>query len=150
SSGKPTPKTIKEQYEDDLKNAPLQDFNGTWGKLKYFLTGGNVDGFHYNIEGKATSYAPITGTVPLFGGPLGKGDKAIKLGQYLFNPKSFHVVKKSVLVLAKPNKFSHIVGSNPDLIFKGGKIWLTGTKTGGYYGKNYETGMTIADFLKLF
>jgi hypothetical protein len=86
----------------------------------------------------------------LIGGPLRKGEQVIKLGAYLFNPKAFHSVKKVVLAVAKPEKFSHIVGSNPDLMIKGGKIWLTGTKQGGYFGKNYETGMTIFDFLNLF
>jgi len=33
---------------------------------------------------------------------------------------------------------------------KGNKIWLAGTKNGGYYGKSDNTGMTIFEFLKLF
>ena len=107
---------------------------------KYIDDGGNVIGI-----------APITGTPPSFiGGPLRKGQSALKVGKYLFNPTAFHSVKEGVLAFANPKNFSHIVGSNPDLMFKGGKIWLTGTKTGGYFGKSYETGMTIADFLKLF
>ncbi len=134
-----------------LDGAPSQDFGGFWGGVKYFWTGGNIDGYHYNMDGKATGLAPIMGMPPSFiGGPLRKGEQALKLGKYLFNPSAFHAVKKGVLSFANPKSFSHIVGTNPDLMFKGGKIWLTGTKTGGYFGKSYETGMTIADFLKLF
>jgi hypothetical protein len=131
--------------------APEQDFRGFWGGVKYFWTGGNIDGYHYNINGKATGFAPIMGMPRSFiGGPLRKGEQAVKLGKYLFNPSAFHAVKKGVLSFANPKNFAHIVGRNPNLMFKGGKIWLTGTKTGGYFGKTYETGMTIADFLKLF
>jgi hypothetical protein len=128
-----------------------QDFSGLWGGLKYFWTGGNIDGYHYNLDGQATGLAPMMGMPPSFiGGPLSKGEQALKLGKYLFNPTAFHGIKKGVLSFSNPKTFSHIVGTNPDLMFNGGKIWLTGTKTGGYYGKSYETGMTIADFLKLF
>ncbi len=42
------------------------------------------------------------------------------------------------------------IGKNPDLMFKGGKVFLTGAKNSSFYGKSYETGMTIFDFLKLF
>jgi RHS repeat-associated protein len=134
-----------------LDGAPSQDFSGFWGGMKYFWTGGNIDGYHYNIDGIATSFSPNMGMPPSFiGGPLRKGEQALKLGKYLFNPTALHAVKKGFLSLVNPKNFSHIVGTNPDLMFKGGKIWLTGTKLGGYYGKSYETGMTIADFLKLF
>jgi len=136
---------------DYLSFAPEQDLSGFGGALKYFWTGGNIDGYHYNSRGNAVGLAPITGMPPSFiGGPLRKGQSAIKLGKYLFNPTAFHGVKKSVLMFANPKSFSHVVGTNPDLLFKGGKIWLTGTKTGGYYRKSYETGMKIADFLSLF
>ena len=131
--------------------APKQDFTGFWGVLKYFLTGGNIDGYQYDMDGDPTGYAPIMGMPPsIFGGPLRKGQAAIKLGKYLFNPSAFHGVKDGVLAYVNPKNYSHIVGTNPDLMFKGGKIWLTGTKIGGYFGKSYPTEMTIADFLKLF
>lgn len=109
------------------------------------------NGKYIDDDGNVIGTAPITGMPPSFiGGPLRKGQSALKVGKYFFNPTAFHSVKEGVLAFANPKNFSHIVGSNPDLMFKGGKIWLTGTKTGGYFGKSYETGMTIADFLKLF
>ncbi|MDP2237042.1 MAG: RHS repeat-associated core domain-containing protein [Bacteroidales bacterium] len=128
-----------------------QDFSGFWGAMNYFLTGGNIDGYHYNMNGIVTGFAPTMGAPPSFiGGQLRKGEQALKLGKYLFNPTALHGVKKGVLSFANPKNFSHIVGTNPDLMFKGGKIWLTGTKNSGHFGKSYETGMTITEFLKLF
>lgn len=44
--------------------APKQDFSGFLGKLKYFLTGGYIDGFAYNMKGEVTGIAPITGMAP--------------------------------------------------------------------------------------
>ena len=133
------------------ESAPVQDYSGFWGTLSYIWNGGNVDGVQYNWDGEPIGITPIMGVAPDFiGGPLRKGEQALKLGKYLFNPSAFHNIKKVVIAFANPKSFSHIVGSNPDLLFKGGKIWLTGTKTGGYFGKSYETGMTISEFLKLF
>jgi len=126
-------------------------FDGFWGGLYYLWSGGNENGGRYNWEGDFVGVPPIIGVPPdVIGGPLRKGKAAIKLGNYLFNPTAFHSVKKGVLTFVNPKNFAHIVGTNPDLMFKGGKIWLTGTKTGGYFGKSYETGMKIADFLSLF
>ena len=51
--------------ESLFSGAPEQDFSGFWGGVRYFWTGGNVDGYHYNIDGKATGFAPIMGTPPI-------------------------------------------------------------------------------------
>jgi RHS repeat-associated protein len=128
-----------------------KDFSGFLGKIHFFWTGGNIDGYRYSIDGNAIGYSPIIGEPPGFiGGPLRKGQSAIKLGKYLFNPTAFHIIKQEVLIIAKPQNFTKIVGSNPDFMFKGGTIWLTGTKNGGYFGKSYDTGMKILDFIELF
>lgn len=132
-------------------NVPNQDFSGFWGKAKYFWNGGNIDGIRYNVDGQATSIAPTAGMPPsIIGGPLRKGQEIIKVGKYFFNPTSFHSVKEGVLAFANPKNFQHIVGSNPDIMFKGGKVFLTGAKNSGYFGKSYPTEMTIAQFLNLF
>lgn len=136
---------------DDFSDVPPKDFSGFWGKVYYFLGGNTDDQYQYDINGRAIGYAPVTGMPPsLIGGPLRKGQEAIKLGKYLFNPNAFHYVKQAVLATVNPKKFSHIVGKNPDIVFKNGRVWLTGTKTGGYFGKSYETELTIIDFIKLF
>jgi len=144
----------KEKINTNVKTTqtpPKQDFNGVLGIIKYIWTGGNINGYSYNMEGEVTGVAPYTGMPPsIMGGPLNKGEKAIKLGKYLFNPKVLHSVKQIVLKTANPSKFAKIVGHNPDIMFKGGKIWLTGAKNSPFYGKSYETTMTIIDFLKLF
>ena len=141
----------KEKINTNVKTTqipPKQDFKGIWGIIKYIWTGGNINGYSYNMEGEVTGIAPYTGMPPsIMGGPLNKGEKAIK---YLFNPKVLHSVKQIVLKTANPSKFAKIVGHNPDIMFKGGKIWLTGAKNSPFYGKSYETTMTIIDFLKLF
>ncbi|MBW8331044.1 MAG: hypothetical protein K0M40_03405 [Prolixibacteraceae bacterium] len=93
---------------------------------------------------------PITGMPSFIGGPLRKGQAALKVGKYLFNPSALHSVKKGVLAFTKPQNFAHIVGDNPDILFKGGKVFLTGAKTSSFYGKSYETSLSIIDFLKLF
>jgi hypothetical protein len=131
-------------------SAPKKDFNGFWGKLEYFLTGGNIGKFHYNIDGKVTGFAPIGGSPDFIGGPLKKGDKAIKLGKYLLNPKAYHAIKKTFLLKIGLTNFAHIVGKNPDISFKGLKIILVGPKLSPYAGKTYETGLNIIDFIKLF
>lgn len=124
-----------ESFGERLRNLPLAIWNGD-----VFPKDPNL--IKVSIDSNPASW--------LIGGVLGKGQKAIKLGKYLFNPRAFHSVKQSVLSLTNPKNFSHIVGSNPDLMLKGGEIWLTGTKTGGFYGKSYRTGMTMAEFLDLF
>lgn len=139
------------RFNPNCEFSKKQDFSGFWGTVGFIWNGGNVDGVKYNWDGEPIGISPIMGEAPDFiGGPLRKGEQALKLGKYLFNPSAFHNIKKVVIAFANPKTFSHIVGSNPDLMFKGGKIWLTGTKTGGYFGKSYETSMTITEFLKLF
>jgi hypothetical protein len=130
-----------------LDGAPDQDFSGFWGGAKYFWTGGNVDGYHYNIDGKATGLSPIMGMPPSFiGGPLRKGQSAIKLGKYLFNPNYLHTVVKPQ-VLQGAGDFIKVVGHNPDIGLKGTQIILNGAKNGPYVGKSFETGMSILDFI---
>ncbi|WP_321286511.1 hypothetical protein [uncultured Sunxiuqinia sp.] len=63
-----------------LDGAPDQNFSGFWGGAKYFWTGGNIDGYHYNIDGKATGLAPIMGVTPTPGiGKLGTYAKLAKM-----------------------------------------------------------------------
>ena len=92
---------------------------------------------------------PITGTPPdMLGGPLAKGDKAIKLGKYLLNPKGWHAIKDGFLTQVGRTNFARIVGENPDITFKGTQIFLTGAKFSPYYGKSYGTGITIKEFTR--
>jgi hypothetical protein len=67
-----------------------QDFRGLWGGLKYVWTGGNIDGYHYNLEGKATGLAPMMGMPPDIGmGKIVKAPSTIKktivIGEDMFN-----------------------------------------------------------------
>jgi RHS repeat-associated protein len=64
---------------DFLSSAPEQDFDGFWGGLKYFWTGGNIDGYHYNWKGKADGLAPVMGVAPS-PGKTGIGLKAASKG----------------------------------------------------------------------
>jgi hypothetical protein len=129
----------------------LPPLDGFWEKTIDFLSGGrSYEGFPIGNDGRISGIPLNIGTPSFVGGPLRKGQKAISIGKHLFNPTALHSVKKGVLAFVNPKNFSHIVGDNPDLMFKGGKIWLTGTKTGGYFGKSYETGLTMSDFLRLF
>lgn len=43
-----------------------------------------------------------------------------------------------------------IVGDNPNLLFVDAAVRLTGTKTEGYFGTSYDTGMIILDILEMF
>jgi hypothetical protein len=128
-----------------LSYAPRQDFSGFWGQTNYYWTNGNIGQYHYNSSGQATGYAPVTGAPDFIGGPLRKGQSAIKIGQYLFNPTYFHrVVKANVLNSA--GNFAKVVGENPDIGVKGTQIILNGAKNGPFAGKTLETGLSILDF----
>jgi len=122
---------------------------GEWGGIfdrlyDYYFTIPQYSDFPTNVP-------MATGTIPI-GGPLRKGQQAIRLGKKIFNPDAFHEVKKGIIVTTKLQKFAHIVGKNPDLMLKEGKIFLTGAKNGPacFIGKTYDTGLTFWDFMKLF
>ena len=83
-------------------------------------------------------------------GLLAEGDKAIKLGKFLLNPKAWHAIKKDYLTHIGPANYAKFVGDNPDITFKGMQIMLTGARTSSFYGKSYPTGMSIKEFVQYF
>ena len=125
----------------------VDDFDGFWGQMKYLWTGGIIGNAWYDRHGDLQGLAPITGTPPNFiGGPLRKGQSAIKIGKYLFNPNYLHTVVKPQ-VLRRAGDFAKTVGHNPDIGVNGIQIILTGARNGPYAGKTFETGLSILDFI---
>jgi RHS repeat-associated protein len=61
-----------------IQVAEKQNFTGFWGGLRFILTGGNIGGYHYNMEGNVVGFAPITGIAPTPG--FAKGVKIIQYG----------------------------------------------------------------------
>ena len=120
--------------------APKQDFSGFWGGLKYLITGGIIDGYQYNIDGKVTGWAPITGMAPT---PGFKGGNVFIKGFGMIEKELFHLTIKPGILKSAGN-FSKIVGRNPDIVVKEGSIILRGT--GPYSGKIYQTGLKALDF----
>jgi RHS repeat-associated protein len=72
-----------------------QDFRGLWGGLKYVWTGGNIDGYHYNLEGQATGLAPMMGVAPSPGiGKVGTYAKLAKMTKgYKGAIQAHHIVE---------------------------------------------------------
>ncbi|MBV6462367.1 MAG: hypothetical protein HJHJAOHD_02516 [Flavobacteriales bacterium] len=102
-----------------------------------------------NLGNVASGLQPYTGYPPdMLGGPLRKGDKAIKLGKYLLNDRAWHSVKKTFLSRIGKGKYEKIVGNNPDIDFKGLKIVLKASKNSPYVGKTYETSFTVIEFIE--
>jgi RHS repeat-associated protein len=129
---------------------PNETSREPFGALEYFWTGGNENGIHYDRQGRPM-YRVTMGTAPeLLGGPLRRGQQAIKLGKYLFNPTAFHVVKQDFLKVVGSKQFAHVVGHNPDITFKGTQVFLIGAKNGPFFGKSFETSFSIFDFIKFF
>lgn len=55
------------------------NFNGFWGKLNYFWSGGHVDGVHYNMNGNAIGLSPSMGIAGEMIGGLGGAKAASKI-----------------------------------------------------------------------
>ena len=122
-------------------------YEGTWGFISWIWTGGIENGGRYDSDGNLIGLAPITGMPPdIIGGPMRKGQTAIKTGKYLFNPGHLHKVIKPQ-VLKSAGNFAKVVGKNPDITIKGTQIVLKGAKNGPYAGKTFETGLKITDFI---
>jgi hypothetical protein len=117
-----------------------------FGNLSYYWSGGYENGITYDRQGYPYAYASLMGAPDLIGGPLAKGDKAIKLGKNLLNPKLWHTNKEAFLTQIGRQNFSRIVGNNPNISFKGNKIILTGVRD--FKGKNYSTDFSIKEFIK--
>lgn len=107
---------------------------------------GNESGLANNIA--ANDLYACTTCPDMLGGPLRKGDKAIKLGKYLLNDRAWHSVKKTFLSRIGKGKYEKIVGNNPDIDFKGLKIVLKASKNSPYVGKTYETSFTVIEFIE--
>ena len=123
--------------------APAQDFSGFWGVTRFFWTGGNIDGFHYNMDGKATGLAPITGIAPA---PSFKGGSIFIKGFGKVDKQLFHtVIKKNIL--KSSGAFFKVVGNNPNISIEKGLIILKGT--GPYAGKVYQTSLNPLNFFGL-
>jgi hypothetical protein len=91
----------------------------------------------------------ITGMPPdgIIGGPLKNGDKAIRLGKILLNRNAWHTVKDTFLKSAGGGrgKWAHIVGTNPDIDYIGGRIVLAGRDA--FRGKTHPTEYTLDMFI---
>ena len=120
----------------------LNDFEA----VNYILS---ANGTRYGIE-PYTGPRVISGAPSFIGGPLRKGQQAIKLGKYLFSPSTFHTTKQVLLKSLGTKGYASVVGNNPDIMFKGTKVFLTGAKNSPYFGKSYETGLSVLDFIDLF
>lgn len=137
---------ISELYDVPEQIEPLTDnLSILWDRLN---GGRNINDILYGSDGKILGLAPRQGTPGFIGGPLANGDKAIKLGRILLNPKYWHQHKEAFKALVGESKFVKTVGSNPDISFKGTKITLTGARNSPFRGKSYETNYSIADFTK--
>ncbi|MBV6462361.1 MAG: hypothetical protein HJHJAOHD_02510 [Flavobacteriales bacterium] len=103
-----------------------------------------------NLGNISSGLQPYMGYPPdILGGPLRKGDRAIKIGRRLVNPKFYHQVKEKWLHHVGFEKFAHLVGDNPDITVKGAKIVLTPSKFSPFKGKpSYETSYSVFDFLE--
>ena len=71
--------------------APRQDFSGFWGSLKYYITGGEIDGYVYHKKGFAIGYAPITGIAPT----PGKGVFTLQTGGNILTKSTLNALKLS-------------------------------------------------------
>lgn len=142
-------KRMEAANKELLANAPkLEPITDALGIADYYLNGRSVGNIVYDLNGNPvkTDFSSY-GSPDLIGGPLAKGDKAIKLGRILLNPKLWHNHKKAFLTMVGHKNFARAVGGNPDISFKGTKIILTGTGQ-GFKGKNYVTNYSIPDFVK--
>ncbi|MGD9494462.1 MAG: RHS repeat domain-containing protein [Bacteroidales bacterium] len=127
-----------------FNNSEKPDFSGFSGFMTYLWTGGNLDGTHYDFNGDPMGPSPITGTPPI---PSFSGGKLFIKGFGMVEKEMFHkVVKKKILTAAGKTNYQHIVGNNPDVIVKNGKIWLSGTES-NFKGKEFETVLDALMFL---
>jgi RHS repeat-associated protein len=74
-----------------MKGAQQQDFSGIWGSLKYFWTGGNINGVHYDNDGNTIGPSPTTGTPPV--PSYGKGIKLLQKGGHILKPSTLKALK---------------------------------------------------------
>jgi len=75
--------------------------------------------------------------------------KMIRIGKFTTPIKLFHSsIKPKILTATFENigKYQHIVGTNPDILIKGSKIFLTGAKSSPFYGKTFATGLEAINF----
>ncbi len=140
-----TPKTGAETVTIAPKKT--DSYEGVQGFMYWVWTGGNENGGHYDTDGNYLSPSPNMGMPPnVVGGPLRKGQSAIKIGKFLFNPGYLHKTLKPQ-ILKGAGDFARVVGRNPDIGLKGTQIILKGAKNGPYAGKTYETALNITDFI---
>lgn len=143
-------KRLEAYKKELLANAPkLDPITDALGIADYYINGRRVGNIIYDINGNPvrTDFSSY-GSPDLIGGPLAKGDKAIKLGRVLLNPKLWHSKKSAFKTLIGESNFVRHVGANPDISFKGTKIILTGAAKGPFHGRNYVTNYSITDFIK--
>jgi hypothetical protein len=125
--------------------APLHvdNFDGSWGWLRHFLTGGIVGNGRYDGDGNLIGVAPIMGNPPI---PSFSGGKVIQFGKLVVDATKFHrFIKPNILKAAgKISNFTKVVGKNPDIVIEKGKILLRGT--GPFKNKIFPTGLDVTDF----
>ncbi len=123
------------------------DYSGSFSDQAYFLTD------------QLNQFNPITltwdaGTSYLygtdrFGNPQSPTSTTLMAASYLFlggmkvNAREFHRAIKP-MILKNAGNYSKVVGRNPDIIIRNGKIILKGNGT--YRGKIFETGLDFGDF----
>lgn len=61
------PKKKNNSNVKTTQTPPKQDFSGTWGIIKYIWTGGNINGYSYNMDGEVIGVAPTMGLPPDIG-----------------------------------------------------------------------------------
>jgi len=77
--------------------APKRDFSGFWGKVDYFMSGGEAEGWIHNLDGEVTGHSPVAGVGPDVG--MGKLLKAAEYGRKMhkmYNPGSLYRLNKEI------------------------------------------------------
>jgi RHS repeat-associated protein len=118
--------------------APQQDYTGFWGFLKYILTGGNAGWYHYNLDGKAVSFAPRIGFPPI----PAKGINVLQYGDHILQKgtlKALEITKEEGKIGIESLKEAH--GLPPDFH---GII----TSDGSYWSRTWEYIDNILEYIK--
>jgi len=132
---------------------PIQgpEFSGDiWDWLNKINNTGNRHWVHtetgvtYIIDdhGNIVRLAPTTGIAP---NPGGKGKQTFIKGlEFVKNNILHHSIKPNILKAVGKRNFANVVGKNPNVTVKNGKIILQGT--GANSGKVYKTGLDASKF----
>lgn len=86
-----------------------------------------------------------------FGNPMASFEADVEVASFLFfggvkvGKKVFHKQIKKI-ILKNSGNYRKVVGNNPNIVIKNGKIILEGQ--GPYKGKSFETGLDFLDYFK--